>query len=133
MKLGINQLQALSFPVWDSYKAFKEHRSVPGEFVRSSFANSWPLLVTAGMGLGAAATAQALFMLPAIPALATGIYGYSVTRNSYLRQAATPFSHRFTHSEFAGAAQQQGMASIQGAQSLIGSEAGQFAQRYSRR
>lgn len=116
----------------DTYQAYKERRSVPGEFVRSTFRNTWPLIVTAGMP-GGAAVLPLLYALPVLPQIAAGLHGWTMNRNSYVRQSGTPFSHSFTHSDWTAMAQQRGMASIMGTRSLLGSEATAMSARFARR
>jgi hypothetical protein len=116
----------------DTYAAYRQGKNVPGEFVKSTFHNAWPFLLTMGMR-GASLWGGLLAMAPVAPMVASSLYSLVEQRSHYLRQSHTPFSHSFNHSDYSLMAQQRGMQTISGVRSMIGSEAGAMAQRYARR
>ncbi len=117
--------------VKDTYAAYRDHKNVPIAFAKSTLANTWPFIVTAGMR-GASITAPLLFLAPALPSIAAGITGVVSMRNSYTQSVGRPFGHRTEHSDFALSCMQRGLQSINGTRSMIGNEAAIFNQRFGR-
>ena len=72
--------------------------------------------------------------VPAVRAATAGVVEQVRGWNSFVRSAKTPFSHRFEHSDVTARAQQMGLQAIGSAwgNARMGSEASNFARRYSR-
>jgi hypothetical protein len=79
-------------------------------------------------------TAAFYFGIPLARAGAAMITDQVTQHNNYIRQARTPFSQRFEHSETTARAQAAGMRAIGAAwgHAHMGSEAALFARRYGR-
>jgi hypothetical protein len=115
----------------DMNKARRERRSVLWAGAKSAVKNNWMQVAMIGLGnqtLGFLGM-QALQMAPTLVNMGGA---FIKTRNDSLRISSVPFSQQFEHSDWSLKAQQQGMQAINGANSMIGSEAGEFARRYSR-
>lgn len=116
----------------DMRAAKKEHKSQLAAGVKSAVRNNWQNLILMGMqnqmkGIGA------LLLISSAAGISSGLNNVISYRNSWIRSAATPFSARYEHSDWAAQAQQRGMQSITGIRGYLGSEAANFAQRYGRR
>ena len=125
---------AMTYPMMktDIDVARRENRSVMWAGAKSAVRNNWINIVTIGasrpglMALG-------FIALDTAPALVNLGYGMLRQRNDEIRLSHTPFSQRWEHTDWTWRAQQRGMQSISGANSMIGSEAGGMARRYGRR
>jgi hypothetical protein len=100
--------------------------------VKSIVSNNWMNIAFAGSKL----PGWGMFAYPILTSLGAGytagrafVGGHNIT----MRRTATPFSNSFEHSDVTYAAQQRGMATINGYRSMLGNEAAALAQRYSRR
>jgi hypothetical protein len=72
--------------------------------------------------------------VPAVRAATAGVVEQVRSWNSFVRSAKTPFSHRFEHTDVTARAQMMGLQAIGSAwgNARMGSEAANFARRYSR-
>lgn len=124
-----------AFPiVGAAAQAHREKRDVITAAARATVETQWPLVVA--MGIRAPLYGPAvvgLSLLGTVPDLAGAAHGLIRARNVGISEARRPFSHRFEHTQASFEAQQRGLQSIYGARSMIGAEAGAFAQRYARR
>jgi len=118
----------------DMQTAEQEHKSRLWAGAKSAVANNWQYLVMTGWGgLRQLRSFGYLGLLSAAAPMATAVANTISQRNYWIRQAATPFSHRFDHSDWTAAFQQRGMQKIAGVRGLIGSEAAAMNARYMRR
>lgn len=76
----------------------------------------------------------ATFGMPLARASASAVIGAVRDHNNFIRQAKTPFSHRFEHSDVSARAQAAGLRQIGSAvgHARMGAEAASFASRYGR-
>jgi hypothetical protein len=116
----------------DIDNARRENRSVLWAGATSAIKNNWTYLLILGTANPTIAMTGVSLLL-ASPFLMSYGVGMARERNDNIRLAATPFSQRFEHSDWTWREQQRGMSAISGARNMIGSEAGAFARRYSRR
>jgi hypothetical protein len=123
-----------SYPAikYDIDNARRENKSVLWAGVKSAVKNNWTYLLVLGTSNPALAMTGVSLLL-ASPAIISAGIGFTRARNDAIRLTATPFSQRFEHSDWTWREQQRGMSAISGARNMIGSEAGAFARRYSRR
>ena len=113
-----------------AYSAYQQGENIPAALAKSTFANTWPMLVTAGLGkMGGPAAFAITTLLPMAPGVVTGIHGSLMNRAQYFREAGRSFSHRTEHSQFAYQCMQSNMQTMAGSQGL-GTEAARMAQRY---
>lgn len=76
----------------------------------------------------------AVTMGPALMRTGTQAYmNYYREHSVYTRRMATPFSHRFGHTDATYQMQQRGLQQLTGARGALGAEAGMMAQLYARR
>lgn len=124
-----------AIPIHQAIKdAEAEHKSKLWAGVKSAVENSWqPLIMTGWGAFKQLRSAAFLGVLMQAGTLAGTAMSLAVSRNNFYRQAVTPFSHRFDHSDYTSAAQQRGMQTITGVRSMIGNEASAFNARYGRR
>jgi len=105
-------------------KAQQEHKSRLWAGVSSGISYIGLPIVLTGFNFTKATVAfTALGAVTTLPAFVDKISGLVQTRNQWIRQAATPFSHRFDASDWTAAAQQRGMQAMNGYKSMIGNEA----------
>jgi len=118
----------------DIKKAEQEHKSKVWAGTKSAIANNWQNIMVVGWGGFKQLRGIAfLGLLMGAGTLTQAGVAAVNARNTWIRQAATPFSHSFQMSDWAAAAQQRGMQTITGVRSIIGSEAASLNARYGRR
>jgi hypothetical protein len=95
---------------------------IEGAALAPNFLLSPTALVVTGLGL------------PLARASTAAIVGAVREHNNFIRQAKTPFSHRFEHTDTTARAQMLGLQQIGAAwgHARMGSEAAMFASRYGR-
>lgn len=90
--------------------------------------------LAANMILSGPAAIATFMGVPLIRASTAAVIGAVKEHNNFVRQAKTPFSHRFEHSDTTARAQMIGLQQIGAAwgHARMGSEAASFASRYGR-
>lgn len=130
--MGMGALWTAPFVIGEVRAAKAEGKDPIMAGVKSIVSNNWMNLMFAG----SKAPGFGMFAYPLLTSLGASytagrafVGGHNIT----MRQSATPFSNSFEHSDVTYAAQQRGMATINGYRSMLGNEAAAMAQRYSRR
>jgi len=127
-----NYIGAAESAIRAGREAKAQHHSAFWAATKDIVAKNWltvALIGTSEAGLGYIA-GQILSMTPAVIHLSSGLVQ---ARNTQFRMASTPFSQSFEHSDWTLRAQQRGLQTLNGANSMLGSEAGAMARRYARR
>lgn len=132
----VGGVAAFSIPsiLGDMKKAEQEHKSKLWAGAKSAIAYNWqPIMLLGLSGTRQFASFGYMGLLLGAGQITKAGIDIVNNRNSWIRSAATPFSHSFDASDWAAEAQQRGMQTITGVRSIIGSEAASLNARYGRR
>jgi hypothetical protein len=125
-QLGVHGLMVAGH--WGSYK----HRVSEGS--NPAFAAAVEGVQMAASFLLPGPAQMALFGIPITRAVTSAVISAARQQNTFVRQAKTPFSHRFEHTDVTARAQAMGLRAIGAAwgHANMGSEAAMMARRYGR-